>query len=145
MEWSAPKVAVLAAAVFGVALGYAGMVVPTDAAGRVIVAVAAVGLLGLATLGGLRRPRLAVSLDEGRPQLAVRGITGTKRYAQSDIAQIRLTDSRRIGRKTPMLEIDVTDRSGLERLLVFSRWDLGVHPEDVLHALTAHGLVPPRQ
>ena len=40
-----------------------------------------------------------------------------------------------IGRKVRLLEIDTTDG----RLLVFTRWDLGTDPLDVLDALTAAG------
>ncbi|NUP28311.1 MAG: PH domain-containing protein, partial [Nocardia sp.] len=41
---------------------------------------------------------------------------------------------RRLGRKSPMLEIDV-DHLGTERLLIFGRWDLGTSPEDVYDTL----------
>ena len=53
----------------------------------------------------------------------------------ADIKLIRITEFRRIGRKTRLLEIDTTD----DRLLVFTRWDLGTDPLHVLDALTAAG------
>lgn len=41
---------------------------------------------------------------------------------------------RRLGRKMPMLEIDV-ERDGSDRLLIFGRWDLGANPEFVYRDL----------
>ena len=52
---------------------------------------------------------------------------------RADIKIIRITEFRRIGRKMRLLEIDANDG----RLFVFSRWDLGTDPLDVLDALTA--------
>ena len=49
--------------------------------------------------------------------------------------RIRITEFRRIGRKARLLEIDTAD----DRLLVFTRWDLGTDPLNVLDALTAAG------
>jgi hypothetical protein len=54
---------------------------------------------------------------------------------QPDIAIIRITEFRRIGRKVRLLEIDTTD----DHLRVFTRWDLGTDPLQVLDALTAAG------
>ena len=48
---------------------------------------------------------------------------------------IRITEFRRIGRKARLLEIDTTD----DRLHVFTRWDLGTDPLEVLDALTSAG------
>ena len=52
-----------------------------------------------------------------------------------DIKIIRITEFRRIARTVRLLEIDTVD----DRLLVFTRWDLGTDPLDVLDALTAAG------
>ena len=54
---------------------------------------------------------------------------------RSDIALIRITEFRRLARKVRLLEIDTVD----DRLLVFTRWDLGTDPLDVLDALTDAG------
>ena len=54
---------------------------------------------------------------------------------RADIKIIRITEFRRIGRKLRLLEIDAVDG----RLLIFSRWDLGTDPLDVLDALTTAG------
>jgi hypothetical protein len=48
---------------------------------------------------------------------------------------VRITEFRRLGRKVRLLEIDTAD----DRLLVFSRWDLGTEPLEVLDVLTAAG------
>lgn len=55
--------------------------------------------------------------------------------ARADIKLIRITEFRRLARKVRLLEIDTAD----DRLLVFSRWDLGADPLDVLDALTDAG------
>ena len=138
VEWAAPRAAVTATALVGAALGGAALVVMTDAAGRVILGIAGLGLCCWALLGGLRRPRLAITPE---PRLLVRGLRTTKTYRPADIVRVHLATGRRVGRRTPMLEIDVTD-NGNERLLIFSRWDLGTHPATVRDALAVHGLAP---
>ncbi len=54
---------------------------------------------------------------------------------RSDIKLVRITEFRRLARKVRLLEIETVD----DRLLVFTRWDLGTDPLDVLDALTAAG------
>ena len=108
--------------------------------GRIIVGCAALALLGFAVLAGARRPRLAIIADDtGEFRLAVRGLRRTANYGPTEITGVRLSRARRLGRSCAMLEIDVRDRDN-ERLLVFTRWDLGTNPLDVLDALTAAGL-----
>ena len=51
------------------------------------------------------------------------------------IELIRITEFRRLARKVRLLEVDTVDGG----LTVFSRWDLGADPIDVLDALTAAG------
>ena len=104
----------------------------TDAPGRVLVIIAAAGLLLFATLSWRARPKLAIS--DGH--LAIRGPFRTTRLAKEHIKLIRITEFRRIARKVRLLEIDTTDG----RLFVLTRWDLGTDPLDVLDALTAAGL-----
>lgn len=77
------------------------------------------------------RPKLAIA-DDG---LEFRGWTGTRRLQPGDIRRIRITEFRRLARKQRLLEIDTVD----DRLLVFTRWDLGTDPLDVLDALTEAG------
>ncbi len=104
----------------------------TDAPGRILVIIAAVGLLLFATVSWRARPKLAIS-DGG---LLIRGAFRTTRLAKEHIKIIRITEFRRIARKVRLLEIDAADG----RLFVLTRWDLGTDPLDVLDALTAAGL-----
>jgi hypothetical protein len=103
----------------------------TDGPGRVLVGIAAVGLILFASGSWRARPKLAIS-DEG---LLTRGWLHTNLLRRSDIKIIRITEFRRLARKVRLLEIDTTD----DRLLVFTRWDLGTDPLNVLDALTEAG------
>jgi len=138
LEWSAPRAALIAAGIGGVILGVLAVVATSEPAGLVLAGLAAIGLLALSAVGFVRRPRLAVRPGTGAApaRLEVRGLRGITSYRAVDIAQARLLSFRRWGRSVPNLEIDLT--SG--KLLIFGRWDLGTHPDDVLDALIAHGL-----
>jgi len=103
----------------------------TDPPGRLLVAVAAVGLLVFASLSWRARPKLAIRDDA----LVTRGWWRTNLLRRSEIKRIRITEFRRLARKVRLLEIDTAD----DRLLVFTRWDLGTDPLNVLDALTAAG------
>jgi len=107
----------------------------TDPPGRILVGIAAVALVVFASLSWRARPKLAIS-DDG---LEVRGWSRTRVLRRSDIKLIRITEFRRIARKVRLLEIDTAD----DRLLVFTRWDLGTDPLNVLDALTEAGYAGP--
>ncbi|MDI9937503.1 MULTISPECIES: PH domain-containing protein [Rhodococcus] len=139
LEWSTPLGAVIALAAGGVALGVAGLAVSTEPAGRVLVCVAALGLLLTAASALRQRPRLAVDKECGG--IVVNRLRGRHRYARSEIERARLVRYPRLGRRVPMLEIDIRTEDGTERLLIFGRWDLGTNPEDVFDALAVHRLV----
>ena len=110
------------------------MTLVTDPPGRVLVGVAAVGLLVFVMMSWRARPKLAIA--DG--VLVFRGWWRTRHLVHADIKLIRITEFRRIGRKVRLLEIDLTDGS----LLVLSRWDLGADPLQVLDALTDAGFAP---
>jgi Bacterial PH domain len=112
-------------------MAIAAVTLVTDAPGRILTIIAAVGLLVFATLSWRARPKLAIS-DDG---LSIRGPLRTHRLDRSEIKIIRITEFRRIARKVRLLEIDTTD----DRLYVLTRWDLGTDPLEVLDALTAAG------
>lgn len=123
-------------------IGFAGLImaisvvtVVTDGPGRVLGGVAALGLLMFATMSWVTRPKLAIS-GEG---VLVRGWWRTRVLWREDIAVIRITEFRRLARKVRLLEVDTTD----DRLYVFTRWDLGTNPLDVLDALTDAGYAGP--
>ncbi|GLP78592.1 PH domain-containing protein [Mycobacterium antarcticum] len=131
-KWSPPTGGLVACAIFGIVMAIAAVTAVTDVPGRVLAAIAAVGLLTFAVMSWRARPKLAIG-DDG---LVVRGWFGTQVLGRQDVAKIRITEFRRIGRKVRLLEIDtVAD----DRLLVFTRWDLGTDPLHVLDALTDAG------
>ena len=130
-EWSPPALGIAACGVFGLILAIGAVTLITDAPGRILVGIAAAGLLVFASLSWRARPKLAIS-DDG---LVTRGWSRSHVLRHGDIKIIRITEFRRLARKVRLLEIDTTD----DRLLVFTRWDLGTDPLNVLDALTAAG------
>ncbi|HXL61175.1 MAG TPA: PH domain-containing protein [Mycobacterium sp.] len=130
-EWSPPAPGIAACGILGLILATGSVTLITDAPGRILVGIATVGLLVFASLSWRARPRLAIS-DDG---LVIRGWWRTHLLRRGDIKIIRITEFRRLARKVRLLEIDTTD----DRLLVFTRWDLGTDPLNVLDALTAAG------
>jgi hypothetical protein len=112
-------------------MAIAAVTVITDPPGRVLAGIAAVGLLTFASFSLRSRPKLAIT-DDG---LVVRGWARTRTFRHDEIDTIRITEFRRLARKVRMLEIDAHDG----RLVVFTRWDLGTDPLDVLDALKAAG------
>ena len=130
-EWSPSPLGIAACGISGLILATAAVTLITDVPGRILVGIAAVGLLVFASLSWRARPKLAIS-DDG---LVIRGWSRTHLLRPADIKIIRITEFRRLARKVRLLEIDTTD----DRLLVFTRWDLGTDPLDVLDALTAAG------
>ena len=131
-EWGPPTGGIVACGVFGVVMALAAVTAVTDGPGRVLAGIAAVGLLTFASMSWRARPKLAIT-GEG---LVVRGWFGTHVLGRRDVAKIRITEFRRIGRKVRLLEIDTVPD---DRLLVFTRWDLGTDPLHVLDALTDAG------
>ena len=130
-EWSPPALGIAACGVFGLILAIGAVTLITDAPGRILVGIAAAGLLVFASLSWRARPKLAIS-DDG---LLTRGWSRSHVLRHGDIKIIRITEFRRLARKVRLLEIDTTDG----RLLVYTRWDLGTDPLNVLDALTAAG------
>ena len=130
-EWGPRTLGIAACGVFGLILAIGAVTLITDLPGRVLVGIAAAGLLVFASLSWRARPKLAMS-DDG---LIIRGWSRTNLLRRGDIKIIRITEFRRLARKVRLLEIDTTD----DRLLVFTRWDLGTDPLNVLDTLTAAG------
>jgi len=130
-QWSPSTFGIAACGIAGLILAVGAVTLITDVPGRVLVGVAAVGLVLFATLSWRARPKLAIKNDA----LVSRGLVGETVLRHADIKLIRITEFRRIGRKMRLLEIDTVD----DRLLVFTRWDLGTDPLHVLDALTAAG------
>ena len=130
-EWAPPAAGIAGCGAAGVLMAIASVTLVTDPPGRILTGIAAAGLILFAGMTWRARPKLAITPDG----LRVRGWWRTQLLRRTDIKIIRITEFRRIGRKMRLLEIDAVDG----RLLVFSRWDLGTDPLDVLDALTAEG------
>jgi hypothetical protein len=130
-SWGPRTPAVAALGVAGIVMAIVCVTAVTDPPGRALTGVAAVGLLVFASFSLRSRPKLAITEDG----LQIRGWVSTQVLQRSNIQLIRITEFRRIGRKTRLLEIDTDD----DRLHVFTRWDLGTDPLRVLDALTAAG------
>lgn len=130
-EWSPPAAGIAGCGVAGLILSIGAVTLVTDPPGRVLAIVAGVGLVLFAIMTWRTRPKLAI----GPAGLVIRGWSGTRTLAQADIKLIRITEFRRLARKVRLLEIDTIDG----RLLVFTRWDLGTNPLNVLDDLTEAG------
>ena len=130
-SWAPKTIGILWIGIAGLAMGVIAVTVVTDLPGRVLGSVAALGLILFATASWRARPKLAIT-EAG---LQVRGWLSTRILTTEDITLIRITEFRRLARKVRLLEIDTAD----DRLYVFTRWDLGTSPLQVLDALTAAG------
>ena len=130
-EWGPSTVGIAASGIFGLILAIGAVTLITDVPGRLLVGIAAAGLLVFASLSWRARPKLAIRNGE----LVSRGWTRTTVLTPADIKLVRITEFRRLARKMRLLEIDTAD----DRLMVFTRWDLGTDPLNVLDALTAKG------
>ncbi|AHC23458.1 MULTISPECIES: PH domain-containing protein [Mycobacteriaceae] len=132
-SWAPKSAAVIWTGVAGLAMAIAAVTVVTELPGRVLGIVAAAGLVSFATVSWRARPKLAIT-EAG---LQVRGWVSTRVITRDEITQIRITEFRRLARKQRLLEIDTTD----DRLYIFTRWDLGTNPVEVLEALRSAGYV----
>ncbi|WP_428339779.1 PH domain-containing protein [Mycobacterium sp.] len=130
-QWAPSVIGNAACGLVGVVMATACVTVGTDAPGRLLLGIAAAGLIVFAAGTWRARPKLAITEDG----LQIGGWLRTQRLRRPDIKIIRITEFRRIGRKMRLLEIDAHDG----RLFVLSRWDLGTDPLNVLDALTARG------
>jgi hypothetical protein len=122
---------VAAVGLAGLLMALACVLVAADPPGRILSAVAALGLLLFAAGSWRARPRLAITGDG----LVYRGWLRTVTLRRADIELIRITEFRRLGRTVRLLEIDTAE----SQLIVLSRWDLGGEPLQVLDALTDAG------
>ncbi|MFC4606212.1 PH domain-containing protein [Rhodococcus kronopolitis] len=142
LAWATPTPALVATGLGALALAVAAAAAASDPVGRLLIGLAALGLAVITAMGLRQRPRLAV-LD-GAHGIAVTGILGRREYHRADLARIRIVRYPRLGRRVPMLEIDVRPAGADDdRLMIFGRWDLGTDPNDVFDALVVQQLVPP--
>ena len=130
-QWGPTTGSIAVIGLLGLFLATTAVTAVTDLPGRLLIGVASVGLIAFAILSWRARPKLAIS-DAG---LVIRGWWRTQVVPRSAIKLSRITEFRRLARTVKLLEIDTHD----DRLLVFTRWDLGTDPLTVLDALTAAG------
>lgn len=130
-EWGPPTPGIAGCGLLGILMATAAVTVVTDPPGRILTGIAAVGLITFAIMSWRVRPKLAITPDG----VAIRGWWHTRVLGRADMKTVRITEFRRLARKTRLLEIDTAD----DRLHVFTRWDLGTDPLEVLDALTAAG------
>ena len=109
-----------------------------DLPGLLLAAVTTVGLTASALYGTRARPRLRAG-DDG---VTIGGLAGRRHIPWSQVRGVQARAVRRLGRDSVMLEVDVVDPDGTERLLVFGRLELGDDPVDVAEAVQAAR--PPR-
>lgn len=133
-QWQPRTAGIVVAGISGILMALSAVTLVTDVPGRILIGIAAVGLLVFALMSWVARPKLAISANT----LNYRGWFHVRQLTNADIKRIRITEFKRIGRKVRLLEIDTTD----DRLLVLSRWDLGTEPLHVLDALTDAGFAP---
>lgn len=118
-------------------MAIASVTVVTDLPGRVLLGVAAAGLILFAGMSLRTRPKLAITPGG----LVLRGWFRTQVLARAAIKIIRIIEFRRYGRKVRLLEVETVEGD----LALFSRWDLGTDPLEVLDALTAAGYAGPQR
>ncbi|OAT69174.1 hypothetical protein AWB85_21995 [Mycobacteroides immunogenum] len=128
VEWGPKPAGIVAVALVGVALGVASALFVTDAPGRLLASLAALGLLIFAAVSWRCRPKLRI-VDEG---LQMQGLTRDTVLPRAAVDSVKVTEFRRLGRRTRLLEIESGDR-----LIVLNHWDLGTDPRDVHEALRA--------
>lgn len=120
--WTAAALAVAAAA------AATWFTLSSDRPGALLFGVASVGLAVAAIHGGVVRPRLKAD----RAGVIVR-TTGSALEASWPQVQVRVASTRRLGRDSQTLEIDIAGDE--PRLIVFGQLELGADPADVLDDL----------
>ena len=134
-EWEPRLAGIAGCGAVGVVMAIASVTLVTDLPGRILTSIAALGLILFAGVSWHARPKLAITPDG----LAIRGWFRTQVLRRPDIKIIRISEFRRYARKVRLLEIETINGG----LVIFSRWDLGTEPLEVLDALTAAGYAGP--
>lgn len=136
LRWSTPVGTVVALWVLAVAAtgwSVAVLVSEAEAAGALVAGVAALGLALAAASGTRARPRL----EAGPEGLTVRRLTWTRHVPWSRVDDLRLLRTRRLGRESVLLELELRDVEDHERLVILGRAELGADPVDVFDDLSA--------
>lgn len=136
--------AILALLAGGTALAVGAALMSADPTGRLLVSIAALGLWVIAGLAFRQRPRLAIVSAPSGPSILMTRLTRTHTYTPDEIRRVKVMEYPRLGRRVPMLELDVQHAGDPDdRLVIFGRWDLGASPREVYDALVTYGLAIP--
>lgn len=137
VSWSTPVglvatawVLAAAAAAWLVALVLTG----ADRPGLLLAAIAVAGLGTAAASGTTARPRLAA----GPAGLTVRRLSRTLEVPWTRVDRVRVLRTRRFGRETSLLELELREPDGAERLVLLGRLELGEDPEEIAEVLAGY-------
>jgi hypothetical protein len=109
-------------------------VLSTDPPGRIVAALATIGLVVFALFGTVARPRLAIDSDG----IVIRRLFGRQHLPWGGV-RISVSSTRRLGRQVSLLELDTgNDEDAGGGLIVLGWLDLGTEPELVAQALRAY-------
>lgn len=129
----APPIALVGTTWVLAAAALAYTLLGADTGGRILTAVATVGLALFALLGTVARPRLAVDADG----VEIRRLMGRQRLPWRSV-RISVSTTRRLGRQVSLLELDATDEHDEGALVVLGWLDLGTEPETVAAAIRSY-------
>lgn len=130
MTWTTRTIETAAAAVLGAVLG-TGVLVVDEAPGRILLALGAALLLGIALRDVLQRPRLTAGPDGLRVRRLVGGL-----HLPWGRLHVGVRETRRLGLRSVTLELDTAPHPDDEGVLVvLGRRDLGTDPRDVARRL----------
>jgi hypothetical protein len=128
VSFSVPRSIMLVKFAVAVVLALGALVVDNESQNLVLL-VAAAGVAVYAGRDLFAGERLRADAEE---VIAVRGYSSRRVLAWSEIERIRVYATSRLGTRSEMLEVDTGDE-----IFLFSRFDLGVHPDEALGALEA--------
>jgi hypothetical protein len=128
VSFSVPRSVMLIKFAVAALLALGSLVVDNESQTLVLL-VAAAGVAAYAGRDLFARERLRADADE---VIAVRGYSSRRVLAWSEIERLRVYATGRLGTRSEMLEVDTGDE-----IFLFSRFDLGVDPEEALGALEA--------
>jgi hypothetical protein len=128
VSFSVPRSVMLIKFAVAALLALAALFVDNESQ-NVVLLVASAGMAAYAGRDLFARERLRADADE---VVAVRGYSSRRVLAWSEIERIRVYATNRLGARSEMLEVDTGDE-----IFLFSRFDLGVEPEEALGALEA--------
>lgn len=134
-HWATPLAGAVALVGAGIALIIAAGASYAEPGALVVVGIAGALVIVAGVFALVRRPRLTLTTTD-QPTLTVRGIRGAHTYRADQIELIEVLATRRLLGRSTQLIAEFTD----ERIVVFSRWDLGESPRAVAETLADAGI-----